>query len=216
MPTVERTVRAAARAKSSQNKARNAGVEAKRSEAILNSRAVGMKVDRIAAAQKLSVYVVRQSLEMARLVGDPRALTDRQAAAKVKAIAAEAERVENAEAPLPDVFGQVVQTLAHFVEVEAPKEVRSRPEPSAIDMRLLPTFAYVSRLRDMAKRYQVVAPNVGAGFEHLADLYEHHDRQYPTHDIPSDYVTQEMTDRRFPRHAPIASMMSPTALCSEA
>lgn len=215
MATVDRAARASAREKSPPNKSRDAGRQARRVEAILDCRAAGAKIARIAGDLNLSAKVVSDALRLAREGGDPRALTDREAA-KVAAMASRAAcRVAVEDGKCPDNMAEAVEALADFVQAEGEKIADPCTVGADIDIRMLPTAAYVERLRDMAGRYRVVAPNVGAHFLHLADLFEHCDRQYPAFNIPTDFVTLEMTDRRFPRQAPLASLSSPTARCGE-
>jgi len=181
----------------------------RKAERILDARALGHRCDRIAYDLKLIKSRVVKLIAARRATGDPRALTDKQAAAaaqvrqerqdRERAARKEAARRPVVAAPIPPApWHEPIATIA-------------RPDPSvAEDAKRM---AYVARVHCIADAYSSARPAVAAGLRHFADLHQHCDRFYPSLPIPSGEATLESTRRMFPPVTVVASGGGAAAAC---
>lgn len=161
----------------------------RRLERILDARALGHKVDRIAYDLRLVKAHVAKLITARRVAGDPRALTDKQA------LSVSRERQERQEAERDARRANVLKSAG---EPWAPLDLPEPPAPASIASRAVDEVRrawFVGRLHDIAAAYD---GRVAAGLRHRADLHQHCDGFYPTLNIPSEGATLESTRRMFP------------------
>lgn len=186
---------------------RQKAAEQRRIERLLDARALGRKVDRIAYDLRVTKPYVARLIAARRAAGDPRALTDKQAVVRAEEVRASDARIARevaVKASRPAV------ALVPPPPSPAPAEVASPTPPSAMS---LGRWADVARVRELADIYQSLHPKAAAGFRHLADLQEHCATRYPNLPIPSEGASLESTRRMFPPSSVILSGGGPAAAC---
>lgn len=171
----------------------------KTGEKILDRRAKGETVERIAQGLRLDATEVAEFIKIRRRGGDARALTDTQARVT-------ARRSIDAPAPVAEVAAPV-----------APPPPRPRRVPRIVRVAVDPfgLGAYLARMRGCAKVAGRAHADAAAGIEHLADLHERCPTFYPTYVVPTEHTTFEETRRRFPDRRVVGTFSSPSASCVE-
>ncbi|GEP11797.1 hypothetical protein [Methylobacterium gnaphalii] len=177
MPVTSNSARDPVRVKKrALSKARAVTISDRLMTRVLNLRALGTERVQIAYAVRGAVKEVNRILQIARNRGDARALSDAEAAAVAEHAAAETEAP-----PVPTARVAVVVSSGPIGSID-PARLARDPGMRAI---------FVDGLRSRSPLPYGDAPlsDLTANTHHLADLYEHCDRFYPSVRIVSDGLT---------------------------
>lgn len=172
-------------------KARVAAAWQRKVVLVLNGRALGGAVEALAHRTGLAADEVRKVLNSARLRGDRRALTDKQAAA--------------VKAPAP----WAPEPVTSPARVSVPCVIRHNVGPGV-------KWDRIGVYQRAASRVSESHPHAAAGFLHLADLFEHCPTFYPSLKIPSDGTSAAETRMRFPNAIGSSTGGGPALACASA
>lgn len=214
MTTGGTSARADARLGTSAKLTRHEAAKLRRIERVLDARALGRRVERIAYDLRMVKADVARIITTRRAAGDARALTDKQAVARDDEVRARdtqivrealaAKRESPAPTPPPPPTPE---------PPAAAPPIESSPRPAVARPSAFRRYADVARMRELADVYRTMHPNAAAGMRHLADLHEFCRTKYPNLSIPSEGATLESTRRMFPPSVVILSGGGPAAAC---